>query len=56
MAMMPASAEIIGCACVLTDATALTTEIIVLPSAAVSLKFFIFVLFVNTPQWHLNKT
>ena len=43
IAMIPASAEMIGCASVLTDATALITLIIVLESAAVSLNDFILI-------------
>lgn len=41
IATIPAIAEMIGCAVVLIEATALTTEIMLLESAAVSLKFFI---------------
>jgi hypothetical protein len=43
IATKPANAEIIGCAVVLMDAKALTTDIMLLLSAAVSLNFVIFV-------------
>ena len=52
IATIPANAEIIGCAVVLMDATALTTDIMLLLSAAVSLNFVIFflLLFLNNLQ------
>jgi len=41
IATKPANAEMIGCAVVLMDAKALTTDIMLLESAAVSLNFVI---------------